>query len=184
MIVAPRSLRGLILAAALAATPAAQGADRIGVGLAEGDRTRAISLTGEHPLLSGLGRLGNAEIDLVVQGRIAYWWMPYEHVPGSRVWDFGIIPALRISGTGAGNRTLVAALGVGAHYLTRDAIGRERAFGEHFQFGEFLEVGLAGALHGADVLLRLEHLSNGATATPNNGVTLLGLEVRMPLPLR
>lgn len=178
-----RASGGLVLATAFAAGPVA-GAGSLGAGLAEGDRVRAVSLTGVLPLVEGLPCPDGCAASLVLQTRVAHWWMPYDEVPGRHLWDFSAVPALSITGTLAGGRTLIVTAGVGAHYLTRESIGVRRGFGSHLQFGEFLEVGVADALHGADVLLRLEHVSNGATAVPNNGATFLGLEVRMPLAPR
>ncbi len=180
---ARRASLSIVMATAVAAAaPAAAGT--LGAGVAEGDRVRAVSLTGQFPLVEGLPCPDGCAASLVMQMRIAYWWTPYEETPGRELWDFGAVPAMRVTGTLAGGRTLVVSAGVGAHYLTRDSLGVRRGFGSHFQFGEFLEVGIVEALHGADVLLRLEHVSNGATAVPNNGVTFLGLEVRMPLATR
>lgn len=174
----------IVLAAAFFIAPTAAGAGSLGAGVSEGDRVRALSLTGQFPLVEGLPCPDGCAASLVMQMRVAYWWTPYEESPGRELWDFGAVPAIRIAGSLAGGRTLIVSAGVGAHYLTRDSLGIRRGFGSHLQFGEFLEVGVAGALHGADVLLRLEHVSNGATAVPNNGVTFLGLEVRMPLATR
>jgi len=180
----PRAWRALAIPAALAAIVPAAGAASLGAGVAEGDRVRAMSLTGVFALIEDLPCADGCTAALVLQTRVAYWWMPYDDIPGRQLWDLGVVPALRIRGTLAGGRTLIVTAGAGGHYLTRESLGNQRGFGSHFQFGEFLEVGVADALHGADVLLRLEHVSNGATAIPNNGVTFLGLEVRVPLQAR
>ena len=179
-----RAWRALPLAATVATLVPAAGAGSLGAGIAEGNRVRSVSLTGGLPLVENLPFPVGCTAALVLQTRIAYWWMPYDAVPGRQLWDFGVVPALRMRATLSGGSALVFAAGVGGHYLTRESIGNERRFGSHLQFGEFLEVGVAEALHGADVLLRLEHLSNGATAVPNNGVTFFGLEVRVPLGAR
>jgi hypothetical protein len=153
-------------------------------GLGEGNRVRSAGLGASLALLDGLPCPQPCTASLEANVRVARWWLPYEDLPGNALWDTAVSPVLRISAPSASGGTLFLAVGFGLHYLSRDSLGGVRRFGTHLQFGEFLEAGFAAESLRGDVLFRLEHVSNGATATPNNGVTFLGVEYRTSLGRR
>jgi len=150
-------------------------------GLGEGNRVRSAGLGASVTVLDGLPCPQPCTASLEANVRVARWWMPYEDIPGNALWDTAVSPVLRISAPSASGGRLFLAVGFGLHYLSRDSLGGVRRFGTHLQFGEFLEAGFASESLRGDVLFRLEHVSNGATATPNNGVTFIGIEYRTSL---
>ena len=73
-------------------------------------------------------------------------------------------------------------LGVGVHYFSHEALARIRDFGSRWQWGEFIGAAFPlGQEPGKALTVRLEHVSNGGFAAPNNGVTFrtVGLRFRL-----
>jgi hypothetical protein len=113
--------------------------------------------------------------------RAARWWQPHYRGTHQDLWDVSAMPALRIGSHAAGPRFFLE-MGAGFHYLSDRAIGRTRGFGTSFQFGETIAAGVEfGARHEQALAARVEHISNGGLAAPNNGITFLLLEYRHDL---
>jgi len=145
--------------------------------LGEGNRVRNIAADLAWPIARSLPCSQGCDASAHLQGLGAFWWVAYDD-PGVRsMWDLGLSPALRIrgsSGTGP-----ILEIGIGAHYLSRADFGPDRAFGSHWQFGEFLSFGFPLEREGQRILsLRIDHISNGGAAAPNTGVTFIGLCLR------
>lgn len=173
-------MRGAVLGLVLLSSGSASAVD-LSFGLAEGNRVRSAGFGASVTLLDELPCPRPCTASLEVQMRVARWWLPYEDVPGDALWDSALSPALRLSAPSSSGGRLVLAVGFGVHYLSRDSLGGIRRFGTQRQFGEFLEAGFTSESLRGDVLFRLEHVSNGATATPNNGVTFIGIGYRTSL---
>jgi len=70
-------------------------------------------------------------------------------------------------------------LGLGIHLISEQSIGADREFGSAFQFGEFLGAGIRfGSTDRYSVALRVQHVSNGRTSEPNDGITFVQGVVR------
>lgn len=61
---------------------------------------------------------------------------------------------------------------VGFHLLSHTKVNENRDFSTAFQFGEFIELGLAfGPAYRYNIGLRLQHVSNGGIKNPNDGLS-------------
>jgi len=70
-------------------------------------------------------------------------------------------------------------LGLGVHLISEQSIGADREFGSAFQFGEFLGTGIRfGSANRYSVAVRVQHVSNGRTSEPNDGITFVQGVVR------
>ncbi len=84
------------------------------------------------------------------------------------LWDFGVTPVFRLSRDGG---RLFLEGGIGAHYLSRPRINDRREFGSRFSFGDHIGVGWRFGDHGRhEIGYRIQHLSNGGIAEPNEGI--------------
>lgn len=73
--------------------------------------------------------------------------------------------------------------GLGVHALTQTAINNNREFGTRFQFGSRIGFGFAfDTARRIEVQAFIEHISNASLASPNDGITLKGIELRVALP--
>lgn len=164
-----------VIAAVMAARPA--GAAEFRVDLGEGDRIRAIGAAVVATVTDLRPCQPACRAWLTVEARVARWWPAYDAVDGRGLWDWNLLPALRIAADDRGG-TVYVELGAGVHYLSETVLAH-RGFGSNWQFGERLAV---GALPERRIGWRvwLEHVSNGGFAASNNGVTFLGAGIQVP----
>ncbi len=173
-----RLARHVLFVSLLATTASTSSARDAAIHLGEGNRVRNIAADLTWPIARSLPCSEGCDASAHLQGRGAFWWVPYED-PGIRsMWDLSLSPALRIRGSGGTGPILE--IGIGAHYLSRADFGADRAFGSHWQFGEFLSFGFPLEGEGRRSLsLRIDHVSNGGAAAPNTGVTFIGMCIRV-----
>lgn len=113
--------------------------------------------------------------------RVSRWWQPHYRGAHQDLWDVSAMPSLRLGSHATGPRFFLE-MGAGFHYLSDQNIGRTRGFGTSFQFGETLAAGVEfGNRHEQALAARIEHISNGGLAVPNNGITFFLLEYRHDL---
>ncbi|HET9580331.1 MAG TPA: acyloxyacyl hydrolase [Usitatibacter sp.] len=121
-----------------------------------------------------LSERGGWVVDQFWKPRVAFWHAS----SGPDLWDIGLTPSFRLSSPGG--FFLEAALG--AHLLSRTRIGG-RELSTAFQFGEQLGAGFAfGRRREHALALRAEHVSNGGIRQPNDGITVVGLELQVAWP--
>jgi hypothetical protein len=74
-------------------------------------------------------------------------------------------------------------VGLGVHALSHTRINNNREFGTWFQFGSRIGLGLAfDTARRIEVQAFIEHISNASLASPNDGITLKGVELRVAFP--
>ena len=100
----------------------------------------------------------------------------------SSVYELGFTPTLRwqqIERTPLGP---FIDLGVGVRYVSEDSLTTLRDLSGHLQFGSVLGVGLrAGPRSAYEFSYRVEHLSNGGTRAPNNGINFQSIRFQYRL---
>lgn len=113
-------------------------------------------------------------LDQFWKPRVAFWHAS----SGKDLWDVGIAPAFRLTS----ERGFFAEAAIGVHLLSRRQIaGRE--LGTAFQFGEQLAAGFTfGRKRDFTLAVRAEHISNGGIRQPNDGITMVGLELQVGIP--
>lgn len=90
--------------------------------------------------------------------------------------EIGITPVFRFQQND--RRGAYVEAGIGAHFLSRTAIGDKR-FSASFQFGNHVGVGYRFGARGAyDVSYRFQHLSNAGLKHPNNGINFNQLRLQ------
>ncbi|HET9653209.1 MAG TPA: acyloxyacyl hydrolase [Usitatibacter sp.] len=144
--------------------------------LVDSGRNDGISMTGVGMSFHAVRIRERAgwNVDLFWKPRVAYW-----HASGTPdLWDVGITPAFRFSTPGG----FFGEAALGAHLLSHTRIGG-RELSTAFQFGEQLAAGFTfGRAREYALALRAEHVSNGGIRQPNDGITVVGLELQVALP--
>ena len=101
---------------------------------------------------------------------LGYWRRDAVAGQNGDITEIGLTPVFRIQRNDLSG--LYGELAVGAHFLSRTALGDKR-FGTSFQFGDHVGIGYRlGAKGAVDLGYRYQHMSNGGIKAPNNGVTL------------
>ena len=122
------------------------------------------------------GRVGVTEWAITLDVDFARW-----HASGgegrTHLYDLGVTPQLRVF---MGNEAVLQPfvdVGVGAHVLdARDL--RERRLGTHFQFGEYVGLGIrTDERRQLALMVRVLHESNLGLARSNSGLTAVGLRL-------
>lgn len=175
-----RVLASLAAAGVLTCLPTlARGAD-LAFRAGEGDRVRSAAAAMQWALLDSLPCTAACTARLHLQGGVGYWWLPYDS-SGDSLWDWSLTPMLIIA-NGKVPAPVALELGVGVHYFSHDALASIRNFGSRWQWGEFIGAAFPlGQDPGKALTVRLEHVSNGGFAAPNNGVTFLSVGLRFRL---
>lgn len=173
-----RRLFAVVATCAGAAGIAAAGAAEVRVDLGDGDRIRTIGTAVVAPMSDLQSCKPACRAWLAVEARGARWWPATDASGGRGLWDWSLLPMLRIAADGGG-ATVYVEIGAGVHYLSETVLAN-RQFGSNWQFGERLAV---GSLPAGRIGWRvwLEHVSNGGFATSNNGVTFLGAGLQVPV---
>src|SRR5258708_2445212 len=105
-------------------------------------------------------------------------WRAREHTENKELWDFGVVPVLRLERRGAAAAPYLEA-SFGGHLLSRRRINGNRELSTAFQFGEFIGGGvLFGPRQQYGFGARLQHISNGGIKNPNPGLTFLAATLR------
>ncbi len=115
-----------------------------------------------------------------------YWdvsvghWVPNAGAGGNHeINEYGITPVFRYAATTtSGNCIPFIEAGIGAHYLDRTDVYSGHDMTTHFQFGDHIGAGVTlGPQHDWDVMMRIQHLSNGGIQNPNPGINFLQLRL-------
>jgi hypothetical protein len=112
---------------------------------------------------------------------VAGRWFVVDPGLGDRdgVTRFGLTPVLRFW-PGAGHWFIEG--GIGANALTPLYHNRDERFSTTFQFGDHLGVGWSfGAQREHELIVRLQHFSNGGIRNPNPGENFVELQYSHPL---
>jgi hypothetical protein len=114
---------------------------------------------------------------------VAYWDGQQPDNAHPSLWDFGAHGYLRYFWHPPIAAQPFVEVGLGVHALTRDQINNNREFGTWFQFGSRIGGGFAfDAAHHVELLAYIEHISNASLASPNDGITIKGIQLRVALP--
>lgn len=95
-------------------------------------------------------------------------------VDNSDLYELGVTPVLRLQRDTdiSSGMAPFSEVGVGGHYLTDDKLG-ERDFGSQLQLASHIGVGVGFGDKGRyELAYRFQHMSNGGTRTPNNGMEM------------
>ena len=125
---------------------------------------------------------GSWQLDRMWIARAALWSAEHPRPNGKHLWDFSLVPTLRVSAREYGTLQPFIEAGIGAHLLSTTRIDN-RQLSTAFQFGEQLALGVrvAGRVPLA-ISLRGEHVSNGGIKHPNPGVNFLSLRLQLEWP--
>jgi lipid A 3-O-deacylase len=111
---------------------------------------------------------------------VSYWRGTQDPNAHRSLWDFGLTPMLRWSAPGTASPRFFVEAGVGVHMLTATRINNNRILSTAFQFGEQAGIGLAfGPEHRYDLGVYVQHVSNARIKEPNDGLTYVGLLLRV-----
>jgi Lipid A 3-O-deacylase (PagL) len=114
---------------------------------------------------------------------VAYWDGQQPDNAHPSLWDFGAHGYFRYFWHPPIAAAPFVEVGLGVHALTRDQINNNREFGTWFQFGSRIGGGFAfDASRRTELLAYIEHISNASLASPNDGITIKGIQVRVALP--
>jgi len=166
----------LCLAAASTVVHAAPGAlrpDAVFVQVGDGNRTRTATV-GADWNLPWRRTLGEGELSGYVEASFGRWWIDEDGMTRSPwVSQLGVTPVLRWN-FGKGGHPWFTELGIGANVLTPVFQDKDRRFSTAFNFGDHL--GLGRRIGEADELvLRVQHFSNGGIKQPNPGINFVQL---------
>lgn len=122
------------------------------------------------------------QLDRTWIARAAYWNAEHPRPYGKHLWDFSIMPTLRLAPRGDDGLRPFFEAAVGAHLLSTTRIDN-RDLSTAFQFGEQLAIGvrMRGRVPIA-LSLRGEHVSNGGIKQPNPGVTFAAIRLQLDWP--
>jgi hypothetical protein len=113
---------------------------------------------------------------------VSYWRGTQQPNANRSLWDFGLTPVLRWSAPATASPRFFAEAGVGVHMLTATRINNNRIFSTAFQFGEQAGVGLAfGPEYRYELGAYVQHVSNARIKEPNDGLTYVGLLLRIAM---
>jgi len=111
---------------------------------------------------------------------VSYWRGRQEPNANRSLWDFGLMPVLRWWAPETASPRFFAEAGVGVHMLTATRINNDRIFSTAFQFGEQAGIGLSfGPEHRYELGAYVQHVSNARIKEPNDGLTYVGLLLRI-----
>ena len=114
---------------------------------------------------------------------VSYWEGLQPDNAHPSLWDFGTHGYLRYFWHPTGPVEPFVELGLGIHALTEDRINNNREFGTWFQLGSRIGGGFAfDAGRRVEVLAYIEHISNAHLASPNDGITIKGVQLRVAIP--
>src|SRR4051812_48922349 len=121
----------------------------------------------------------NWQLDRLWVARASYWTAEHPQPYGKHLWDFSLMPTLRLAPRHFDTLQPFVEAAVGAHVLSATAIDN-RPFSTAFQFGERLAVGVRfpGRIP-VSIGVGGEHVSNGGIKEPNSGVTFAALRVQL-----
>lgn len=121
-------------------------------------------------------------LDRLWVARAAYWNAEHPKPHGKHLWDFSLMPTLRLAPRSQETLQPFVEAAVGAHLLSTTRIDN-RSLSTAFQFGEQLAIGVRVSGRVPVVIsLRGEHVSNGGIKEPNPGVTFAGIRVELDWP--
>ena len=120
--------------------------------------------------------VGGGEVTGYWEGSIARW--TYESrfdAPATWLAQFGLTPVFRFR-PGAANSHWFADLGIGLTLTTRLYQTDRRQFSTRFNFGDHVGLGWSfGEGDRQEIVLRVEHFSNGGLREPNPGLNFVQL---------
>lgn len=86
--------------------------------------------------------------------------------------DLSVAPVAHLERRMSSKVALYVDGSVGFHLLSHTKVNDSREFSTAFQFGEFIELGVAfGLAYRYNIGLRLQHVSNGGIKNPNDGLS-------------
>ncbi len=99
-------------------------------------------------------------------------WRGYKHADNNQtITDVGLTPVFRLEQKEFSGIAPYLEGAVGVHLISPTFVYSNRKFGSAFQFGDHLGFGLRlGDHHQFDLGYRYQHMSNGDTQQPNQGI--------------
>lgn len=120
--------------------------------------------------------------DTRLVAQISYWHAQVHPTANGSLWDAGLTPMLRWLPPCCATAQPFLEAGIGVHLLSHTRINNNRDLGTAFQFGENAGGGIAfGENRRYELGVYVQHESNGSIKEPNNGLTYLGVVLRVAL---
>ncbi|MEO7728757.1 MAG: acyloxyacyl hydrolase [Burkholderiales bacterium] len=178
-----KSVKYLLIAALVAASPAAHAIDGVSVVYGHSDSSNASVNMGRVGVQwdwnKKLIEMGNWHVGGYWESDFGYWSNNSFAKTNSTLIDFGFTPVLRIQQTSLSAVSPYVEAGVGFHLLSRTSVSTQRQFGSAFQFGDHLGAGVRFGDKGHyDVGYRYQHLSNAGIKGPNQGINFHELRLQ------
>jgi len=167
-----------VFAATLALSPVRVSASEMGLVLGQGDKVNIIGLAVRSRDWNTTGIFDRPGFAVSGEWQLSRWQAKHQHAEVSTIADGSYTVVLTFtphaeSISSPAGATYVE-MGLGIHLISEQSIGTDREFGSAFQFGEFIGGGLRfGSSNRYTLGLRVQHVSNGRTSQPNDGITFV-----------
>ena len=105
-------------------------------------------------------------------------WEAHSGASNHPVGELGITPVVRLERVTHGPATMYLEGAIGAHLISRNRVHDHLDMSSAYQFGDHVGIGVRlGDTPWLEVSFRYQHLSNGSTVPPNDGVNFNILRV-------